>query len=130
MYVEKSEPICKWNTINTRRILRGIRTEVRKGSLHQAGHNFGRAATSLKKTIERLEALPKPAADESRLTRWFAGLATEAHLLEKLARQLDKGHTKSLARTVLELRHQANVTNNIVLTFGFEFCLLQPARYL
>jgi hypothetical protein len=129
-YVERSEPFCKTNTINSKRILKGIREDIREGRLRRAGRKFSRAADSLAATIDRLEALPQPSSDEARLRRWFAGLRREVRLMERLAARLSDGKSKGLARDVLELRHQANVTNNIVLTFGFEYCLIQVARYL
>ncbi|MGN6274708.1 MAG: hypothetical protein ACTHNP_02110 [Solirubrobacterales bacterium] len=129
-YVERSEPICKANTIANRGILKGVRQDVREGKLRVAGGKFKRAARALERTIDRLERLPKPSADETRLERWFTHLNGEAKLLEKVARRLSKGSHVDLDRYVLELRHNANVTNNIVLTFGFEFCLIQTARYI
>jgi len=129
-YVEQSEPICKSNTIANRDILKGIREDVREGRLKLAGGKFSRAARALDRTIKRLELIPRPTDDESRLARWFAHLNGETKQLEKVARRLRKGSTVDLAQYVLELRHNANVTNNIVLTFGFEYCLIQTARYI
>jgi len=129
-YVEQSEPICKANTNANRNILKDVRQDVREGKLKVAGAKFTRAAKALDQTIHRLEQVPQPSADESRLTRWFSHLNGETKLLEKVARRLRKGSSVDLGRYVLELRHNANVTNNIVLTFGFEYCLIQTARYI
>jgi hypothetical protein len=129
-YVEGSEPICKANTIANRHILKGIREDVREGKLKVAGGKFSRAARALHKTIRRLERLVQPSADKSRLARWFTHLNGEVTLLERVASRLRKGSHVDLGRYVLELRHNANVTNNIVLTFGFEYCLIQTARYI
>lgn len=129
-YVEQSEPICKANTIANRNILKGVRQDVREGKLKVAGAKFTRAAKALHRTIQRLEQIPQPSADESRLARWFTHLNGETKLLEKVAGRLRKGSHVDLGKYVLELRHNANVTNNIVLTFGFEYCLIQTARYL
>lgn len=129
-YVERSEPICKANTIANRHILKGIREDVRNGKLKLAGAKFNRAARALHRTIQRLEALPVPSEDESRLERWFTHLNGETKLLEKVATKLLSGSRVDLGKYVLELRHNANVTNNIVLRFGFDYCLIQTARYL
>jgi hypothetical protein len=129
-YVEQTEPICKKNTIANRNILKGIREDVREGRLKLAGGKFSRAARALGQTIQRLEQIPKPSADESLLGRWFTHLNGETKLLEKVASRLRKGSSVDLGKYVLELRHDANVTNNIVLTFGFEYCLIQTARYI
>jgi hypothetical protein len=129
-YVEQSEPICKANTTANRNILKGIRDDVREGKLKVAGGKFSRAARALHQTIQRLEQTPRPAADERILTRWFTHLNSETDLLEKVAGRLRKGSNVDLGQYVLELRHNANVANNVVLTFGFEYCLIQTARYI
>jgi hypothetical protein len=126
-YVEHGEPICKANTIANSE---GIRQDVREGRLKVAGSKFSRAARALDLTIQRLEHIPRPATDEALLTRWFTHLNSETQLLAKVASQLRQGSSVDLGRYVLELRHESNVTNNIVLTFGFEFCLIQTARYI
>lgn len=129
-YVEHAEPICKVNTLANRHILKNVRKDVREGKLKVAGGKFSRAARAVDQTTGRLEGLPRPSEDESRLARWFVQLNEETRLLEKVARRLKNGSTVDLGSYVLELRHVANKANNVVLTFGFEYCLLQPARYL
>jgi len=129
-YVEQSEPICRANTLANRHIVKGIREDIRRGNLEIAGRKFSRAARALDRTIQRQEEIPRPSADESRLARWFVQLNSETRLLEKVADQLSRGRGAHLRQSILELRHNANVANNIVLTFGFEYCLIQPARYL
>jgi len=129
-YVEQSEPICKVSTLASEKSLKGVRKDVREGRLKLAGGKFKRAAKALSRATLQLEKLPRPSADESRLARWLVHLNGETKLLEKVAARLKQGSTKDLGRYVVELQHKANVANNIVLTFGFEYCLLQPARYL
>lgn len=129
-YVEHSEPICKANTIANKNILKGARRDVREGKLKVAGAKFSRAAQALKRTIQKLEQIPRPSPDKSRLGRWFTHLNGETKLLERVAGRLRHGSQVDLGKYVLELRHNANVTNNIVLTFGFEYCLIQTARYI
>ena len=129
-YVESTEPICKANTIQNQDILSGVRNQFRDGKLKVVGGKFKRAAKALDQTIKRLEQLPRPPADEGLLARWFTHLSGETRLLEKVARRLLAGSNVDLGSYVLELRHNANKTNNIVLTFGFEYCLIQTARYI
>lgn len=129
-YVERGEPICKANTTANSHILKGIRADVRNGKLKLAGGKFSRAARALDQTIEQLERIPRPPADESLLARWFTHLNGETKMLGRIARRLLKGNSVDLGQYVLELRHNANATNNIVLTFGFEYCLIQTARFI
>lgn len=129
-YVEQGEPICKSNTIASKDILRGTREDIRDGKLKRAGGKFQRAARALSRTIQSLERLARPSADETILARWFEQLKNEADLLDRVAKQLKANKTADLGKYILEMRHTANKANNVVLTFGFEYCLLQPARYL
>jgi hypothetical protein len=129
-YVAQSEPICKANTIASRDILRGIRQDIRDSKLKRAGGKFQRAARALERTIQSLEQLERPSEDSTILARWFEQLNDEATLLDRVAKQLKAEKTSNLGRYILEIRHTANKANNVVLTFGFEYCLLQPARYL
>lgn len=129
-YVEHAEPICKKNTIANRHVLKGTRNAIRHGRLGIAAHKFATAAKEFGSTVKQLEELSRPAADESILTRWFKHLNGETVKLQTFAERLRKHNTVDLDAYVLELRHYANITNNIVLTFGFDYCLIQTARYL
>jgi hypothetical protein len=129
-YVATAEPICKANTVTNRNILRGTRQDIRDGKLKRAGRKFQRATRALDGTIKSLEGLPQPSEDTAILARWFDRLNQEADLLDRVAKRLKTGTADGVGRYVLELRSTANKANNVVLTFGFEYCLLQPARYL
>lgn len=129
-YVQQAEPICKQNTIANRNALKGTRSDVRHGRLEVAARKFDKAALEFDRTVQRLEKLPMPSADEDILARWFTHVNQETVLLKNFAKRLHKRNTVDLADYVLELRHHANVTNNVVLTFGFDYCLINTARYL
>jgi len=129
-YVATAEPICKANTTANRAILRGTREDIRDGKFKRAGGKFQRAARALDGTIKSLERLSRPPEDADILARWFDRLNEEADLLDRVAKRLMTGKAAGVGRYVLEMRHTANKANNVVLTFGFEYCLLQPARYL
>jgi hypothetical protein len=129
-YVATAEPICEANTVANRAILRGTREDIRDGKLKRAGGKFQRAARALEEAIKSLERLTQPPEDAGILARWFDRLNEEAALLDRVAKRLKTGKAAGVGRYVLEMRHTANKANNVVLTFGFEYCLLQPARYL
>lgn len=129
-YVDRAEPICKVNVLANRHIFKGIRGDIRNHRFKLASRKFARASLALTGTVNRLEPLPRPAGDDHRLGRWLSHLRGESELLAKVAEQLLEEHTAHLGRYVLALKHNANVANNIVLKFGFEYCLLQPARYV
>src|SRR6478735_3706357 len=79
-YVAKVEPICEANSQANERILKGVRDKVRTGKLDAAGAQFTQAAAALKQTLVQLKAVPAPAADAAKLTKWLGYVKTEADL--------------------------------------------------
>jgi hypothetical protein len=128
-YKEAVEPICKVNTQANERILAGVRREVRAGETRSAASRFSRAARALKSTIVELKAVPRPAVDVSRLTRWLGKVSTEAALFEAVATKLRAGQDGQAEKIVVKLTNNANQANNLVIPFEFDYCRLEPARF-
>jgi hypothetical protein len=128
-YREAVEPICRANTQANERILAGVKGEVRAGKLKPAAARFSRVARALKATVGELRAVPPPAADASRLSRWLAQVSTEASLFEQIAAGLRAGEKAQAERIVTKLTTNANQANNMVLPFEFEYCRLEPLRF-
>lgn len=126
---EAAEPICKVDTKANERILAGVRAEVRKGRLGPAAASFARGATALKSALGQLEALPRPAADEARLSKWFATVKTEAGYFEAVSRKLEAGQKDPAERLVNKLSITATKANDQVLPFEFTYCRLEPSRF-
>jgi hypothetical protein len=128
-YREAAEPICRADTQANERILAGVRAEVRKGNLRPPAAKFARAAVALDKAVNQLEGLPRPAADASRLTKWFATVRTEAGYFEAIAHKLKAGQKSAAERLVNKLTVTANKANNQMLPFEFTYCRLEPSRF-
>jgi hypothetical protein len=128
-YREAVEPICQVNTEANERILGGVRAEVKAGRLKPAAAQFTRAATELKKTIGQLKPLPRPPADQARLSRWLGKVEAEAGLFEVLAAKLQAGRQADAERMVVKLTSAAAAANRIVIPFEFHYCLLEPGRF-
>jgi hypothetical protein len=128
-YREAVEPICKANTEANERILGGVRAEVRAGKLKPAAIQFEKAAVELKKTIAQLKPVPRPAADQSRLSRWLGKVEQEGRLFELVASRLRKGEQTEAQRMTVKLTTNAGNANRIVIPFEFEYCRLEPARF-
>jgi hypothetical protein len=126
---ESAEPICRTDTQANERILAGVRDEVRAGKLGPAAGRFARAAKALKMALVQLEALPRPAADEARLRRWFATVGTEVGYFEAASRKLAAGQKAAAESYVTKLTVTANKANNQVLPFEFTYCRLEPSRF-
>ncbi|HEX4306384.1 MAG TPA: hypothetical protein VHZ54_10125 [Solirubrobacterales bacterium] len=128
-YREAAEPICKEDTQANERILAGVRTEVRHGDLGPPAAKFAKAAKALKQTLRELEALPRPAADEARLAKWFATVKTAVSNFEAISRKLKAGQKAAAESYVTKLTVTANKANNQVLPFEFTYCRFEPSRF-
>ncbi len=129
-YKEKAEPICQANTEANEKILNGVRKEVKEGKTKKASGQLFSAAKALKRTRTQLLKVPKPSEDAARLTKWLAGVKTEAELLEATGRKLAKGEKNGAVRMVVQLESNARKTNNIVLDYQFRYCRFNPAKFL
>ena len=128
-YREAAEPICKANTQANERILAGVRSEVRQGKLKAAARRFEKAGKALRATLAELKALPRPAADRDRLSRWFGLIDTEVGLFAKTARYLAAGNKRAAQGMVVRLEGVAARANNVVFPFEFEYCRFEPSRF-
>lgn len=128
-YVAAAEPICKTNVLANKRIFKGAKGEVKAGELKKASTHFLRAATAFAKTIRQLEAIPRPAADEAKLQKWFSLLRDEKTLVEKIGRALAAGKKGKAEALGVDLNRNSNRANNAVLSFGFDYCRIEPSRF-
>jgi hypothetical protein len=128
-YREAVEPICKADTKANERILAGVRQEVKEGKLTAAAAKFRRAGVALKGSLRELKAVPRPAADSARLSRWFGLIATEVRHFERTAGYLAAENKATAVGMVVRLESTAHRANNVVVPFEFHYCRLEPARY-
>lgn len=127
-YKEAAEPICKASAKSNEQILAGVRTEVKKGQLKTAAAKFAKASKEQAQTLRELEALPRPSADEARLTKWFSYLKIEAELFATAGRKLKAGDKAGAQHVFTKLSLNINKANNQVLPFGFNYCRLNAAK--
>lgn len=128
-YVSRVEPICKRNTEVNKRIFNGAKDEVKAGKLKQAAKRFFRASQALGKATRQLNAVPKPANDAPKLSKWIGYLKREGGLLGEIGKALaqeKKGKAQGLS---VRLRRNSNLANNSVLAFGFKYCRIDPSRF-
>lgn len=129
-YKEQVEPICQKDTEANERILDGVRANVKAGKLKRASRQLSGAAKALKQARAQLAAVPKPAEDSARLTKWLAGVKTEAELFEAAATKLAKGEKNAAQKMIVRLQSNAMKTNNLVLSYQFRYCRLQPSKFI
>lgn len=128
-YVAQVEPICKTNTQADEKILDGVEAEVKNGKLKPAAKQFSKASAALKKALAQLKAVPKPAADNAKLTKWLGYVKTEAELFASTAKKLKSGDKEGAGKMEIRLTHNANLANNTVLDFEFRYCRVEPSKF-
>ena len=130
VYVERLERICKPRAEATRRIMKGVRQDVRyEDRLGIAARKFSKGADIFGGTIEKIGGVPRPAADLSRLKEWFVYLNRQQDYLLEITEELRIGHTIKAQRLTSRFIHNGNLANNVTLAFGFDFCSFKFSRY-
>jgi ABC-type Na+ efflux pump permease subunit len=129
-YKEAVEPICKANTEANEKILKGVRQKVKSGQYDAAAKQFQGAAKALKKTRGQLLAVPKPAEDTAKLTKWLGYVKTEVTLFESIATKLKKDEVTAAQKMVVRLVSNARQANNQVLDYEFRYCRFQPSKFI
>jgi hypothetical protein len=129
-YVDRLERTCKPRAEATRRAMKGVREDVRHPKrLPIAAGKFGEGAEIFGGTIDKIGRVPRPAADVSRLKRWFVYLKRQESYLLEIAEQLRMGHRIKAQRLTSRFIHNGNLANNVTLAFGFDFCSFKFSRY-
>jgi hypothetical protein len=129
-YVNRLEGMCKPRAEATRRVMKGVRTDVRYPKrLPIAAGKFGKGAEIFGGTIEKIERVPRPAADAAKLKEWFVYLNRQEDYLQEITDQLRHGHTIKAQRLTSRFIHNGNLANNVTLAFGFDWCSFKFSRY-
>jgi hypothetical protein len=129
-YKQQVEPICKQNREANERVLKGVKQNIKNGKLKLAGTQFAKGAAALKKARTQLAAVPKPAADSARLTKWLGLIATEVELFERVSTKLKSGDKRGAQRMALQLTTMVNKANNVVLPYEFRYCRVQTSQFV
>ena len=110
--------------------MKGVRTDVRYPKrLPIAADKFGKGATIFGGTVKQISAVPRPTADETRLTKWFGYLEAQESYLGQITAQLRAGRAIKAQRLTARFIHNGNLANNVVLAFGFDYCSFKFSRY-
>ena len=128
-YVAQLERICKPRSEATQRAVRGMRADVRAERLRVAAGKFARAQRIFAGTVAAISRVPRPAEDKDTLARWFEALALEEVYLGRIVASLRAENVASFQRVSADFIHQGNRANNIVVSFGFNYCSFKPSRF-
>jgi hypothetical protein len=129
-YVERLEPICAANTKANSRILKGVKGQVQKGKLTPAGKRFIRASGALGRSTAQMAKVPKPAADTTKLDKWFGYLKNEKAFLRLIGKALKSGDKYKAQKLAVKLNTNNNKANNTVISFGFKQCRIDSSKFV
>lgn len=128
-YVTQLERICKPRSEATQRAVSGMRADIRAERLRVAAAKFARAKAIFSRTVDSISPVPRPAADEATLARWFKALAKEEAYLGRIVASLRAEDVARFQRVSADFIHQGNKANNVVVSFGFNYCAFKPSRF-
>jgi hypothetical protein len=129
-YVEKLEPVCAANGKANARILKGVKRQVQGGKLTPAGKRFIRASGALGRSIRQMARVPKPAADTTKLNKWFGYLVREKAFLRLIGKALKSNDKFKAQKLAVKLNRNNNQANNTVIAFGFKECRIDSSRFI
>ncbi len=128
-YVAQVDPICEQNTLANKRILKGVQAKVNNGKLKAAGDQFIRASEEFGATMKEIEAVPRPAADDARLVKWFGFLGKVKTYLRMIGKALKEENRVKAVHERIRVERSSNAANNVGFVFGFDYCRLTPSRF-
>ncbi|HTR73996.1 MAG TPA: hypothetical protein VMH33_01900 [Solirubrobacterales bacterium] len=128
-YVPRLEAICKPGAEATQRAMKGARTDLQRERFAVAATKFGKAEKIFGSTVERISAVPRPTADVARLDQWFVYLNRQESYLGQITTNLKAGRGIAAQRLISRFIHTGNLSNHVVLAFGFNYCSFKFSRY-
>jgi hypothetical protein len=129
-YVARLEQICKPGSEATQRAVRGTRADVRSEQFRRAAAKVSKASRIFSDTVSSISPVHRPTADSATLARWFAALAREEAALGRTAASLRAEDVARFQRVWADFIHEGNKANNVVVSFGFNYCAFKPSRFM
>jgi hypothetical protein len=128
-YVAQLEKICRPGSEATSRTVRGMRSDIRSERLRLAASKFSKAKRIFADTVSSISTVPRPPADRATLSRWFAALGRETDYLGLTAAALRAEEIPRFQRVSGRFFQEGSKANNIVVSFGFDYCNFKSSRY-
>jgi hypothetical protein len=128
-YVDQLETTCKPGSEATERAVNGMRSDIRSERFQLAATKFSKAKQIFAGTVSSITKVPRPAADRATLARWFAALNRETDYLGRTAAALRAEDIPRFQRVSGRFFQEGSKANNIVVSFGFDYCNFKSSRY-
>lgn len=129
-YVEAVEPICERATLANEDTLDGVEAMIRRGETRRPARRLQRAAAALAAAVKQLITVPRPPADVSRLARWLGYARSGEALLRDMAWAVSREKRSALQVMAERLLREVKRANATVVGFEFDYCRINPARFV
>jgi hypothetical protein len=106
-----------------------MRSDIRSERLRLAATKFSKAKRIFDHTVSSISAVPRPEADRATLSRWFAALGRETDYLGRTVAALRAENIPRFQRVSGRFFQEGSKANNIVVSFGFNYCDFKSSRY-
>jgi hypothetical protein len=128
-YVTRLEKICKPRSLATTRAVRGTRADVQAERFAVAAAKFSKARRIFAGTLRSIKQVPRPVADRPTLSRWFTALDRETTYLDRSIAALRDEDLPRFQHASAQFFRQGSKSNNIVISFEFDYCAFKSSRY-
>lgn len=128
-YVDRLEAICKPGVKATQQAVKGVKSDVQGERLAVAAAKLAKAAHIFGGTVERISAVPRPGPDSTQLAKWFEYLQLQESYLAKAGAALRSERIPSYQRSIVRFAHNGNKANDVVIAYGFNYCLFNFRRF-
>ena len=128
-YVSQLESICKPNVEQTERAVRGLRSDVQREHLAVAAGKLSRAQRIFDRTVRAISLVPRPPADSAQLAKWFRYLRLQESYMAGAASALRTQHIVRYQHDSVRVVHTGNLANDVVITYGFNYCRFKFSRF-
>jgi hypothetical protein len=128
-YVSRLESICKPSVERTQRAVRGVKSDIRRERFGVAAQKLSRAEVIFDRTVRAISAVPRPPANTAQLAKWFGLLKRQEAYLRKSADALHDERIVSYQHNSVRFLHTGNLANDVILTYGFNYCKFKFGRF-
>jgi hypothetical protein len=128
-YVSRLESICQPGVEETQRAVRGVRSDIRRERLAIAARKLSSAGRIFDGTVRAISAVPRPPADAAQLAKWFRYLRVQESYLRGAASALRAQRIVRYQHNAVRFVHTGNLANDVVITYGFNYCRFKFSRF-
>jgi hypothetical protein len=129
-YVAQADPICKSSGNQINKALPGLIKRIsKKPNITPTiafGYGLALGGKIFGKVTNRLAAIIPPPGDEATIGGWLDGRRSYKRLIDRAAAAGKHNKKKPMLRQLKRAVSALNQANQLVATFGFQYCVVAP----